>query len=71
VKKFFKFAPICWESKLLLMLNQLLSKSPSSYCIRTIAKFAIAIPYHVAFSIHQSNPKKELITLVSWWDKEI
>ncbi len=63
---------ICWASRLLLLLNQLLSKSPSSYCIGTTAKFAVAIPYHVTFSrFNKVIQKEELITLVSWLDKEI
>jgi hypothetical protein len=50
---------ICWASRLLLMLSQLLSKFPSSYCIRTTAKFAVAIPYHLAFSrFNKANTKR-------------
>ncbi len=65
VEKFFRFAQIPWAT---LDVQKPLSKSPSSYYNGTTAKFAIVIPYHVAFSrFNEGAWKEELIRCLCAW----
>lgn len=62
-----KILQICthlpWAS---LDAQQFVSKSPLSYYTGTTAKFAAAIPYHVAFCrLNEGISKEELISFVS------